>query len=160
MAPNLKNCELTGQIVQGWGLPYKLFSRQSQIRDVEFEPVDPFDEKLDVMLLLFVFGRVASHPSVYVGEHFNGIEVGTGGRPPYQSVVVFVFEPFECLSVLSADGFLSDCGVSQGHAIRAMAEEFHDGNQTHSGVEQGCRIGVTQSMGGDFSVGIETFTGI
>lgn len=106
------------------------------------------------------FWGVAFQPSVDVREHLDGIDGSAMDGSSGQGMFVPVFELFECLSIFFRDSFLSDGSVSEGHAIGAMPEEFHDGDETHPGVEQRGGVGVSEPVGGNFAVGIESFADI
>ena len=97
-------------------------------------------------------------PSIDVGEHFYRIYLRAMARSFGQCIVVFVFDLLQGLPVLFPNGFLSDGSIPQGHAVGAMAEDLHDGNETHSTVEQRGGIGVSEPVGGDLCAGIESFT--
>lgn len=62
----------------------------------------------------------------------------------------------ERFEVVVGDGFLCNVGVAERHAIGAVAEDFHKGEDTHAGVEELGGKGVAEPVGGNFRIEGET----
>ena len=66
--------------------------------------------------------------------------------------MVFILDMEERFEVVVGDGFLRNGGVAECHAIGAVAEDFHEGEDAHACVEELGGKGVAEPVGGNFRI--------
>lgn len=65
----------------------------------------------------------------------------------------------EGFEVLTADRLLGDVGISEGHVVVTVTQQFHEGRQAHTGREQCRGIGVSKAVCDHFPVCFESDAG-